>query len=103
MTKTSEEILELADEIEKILTENRTPGPNQAAISRLTFAVRHLNAIGGYVSEKASRILFMAERFYSPRKHTKYPGGAAALYAEMKSDLLSRIRGHAEYLKSEGK
>lgn len=93
--KTSERLTELADEIAKLLDENRVAVPNESAVRTLRFLAGQVRAWDSYAGEKAARIVDLAVIYYSARRHERYPGGPSMLYTEMSFDLLERIRGQA--------
>lgn len=99
---TSVQLFELADEIERILTDHAVPMPDPIAIRRLKFIATRLGGLDSYAAEKAGQILEAAERFYSARKHQSHRDGADGLYTKMRHSLLPRIRSQAGNRQSRG-
>lgn len=99
---TSVQLFELADEIERTLTEHAAPMPDPDAVRRLKFIETRLGGLDSYAAEKAGQIREAAERFYSVRKHQSHPGGADGLYTKMRHSLLPRIRTQARNRQSRG-
>ena len=98
--KTSENISNLADDIEDVLRESDIATPNPAAVGRLKFRSAD-EAILHILREKAGRIASLADTFYSARKHNSYRNGSSGVLADMK-DNLERIRSWAEVWKEKG-
>lgn len=94
--KRSEKIIKLAAEIETILNEGPMPTPNQSIPIRIRFLAGQLSGCDHYAMEKAYEISRLASIFYSARKHAKYPGGSAVLWAKMTFGLLENIRTQAK-------
>jgi hypothetical protein len=92
---TAESIVELAAELESFFKGNACPMENEPVLRRIRFLCSRLGAYDYYVAEKAGEINYLAGRFFSTRKHTKYPGGADEIYNRIVHDLLSRIRTRA--------
>lgn len=85
-----------------MLLDNKNAAPNPAALNRLTFLAGELGAIDLYASEKAHKIVDIATKFYSQRKHSNHPGGSIRLYGEMRNDLLARIKSQAAIRSEKG-
>lgn len=94
--KRSEKIIGVAAEIEAVLNECPIPTPNQFIPDRIRFLAGQLSGCDHYAMEKAYEISRLASIFYSARKHAKYPGGSAALWAKMTFGLLGDIRSQAK-------
>lgn len=99
--KTSENISNLADDIEDVLRESDIATPNPAAVGRLKFLAQLMRPYCTYCGEKAGRIASLADTFYSARKHNSYRNSSSGVLADMK-DNLERIRSWAEVWKEKG-
>ena len=77
--KTSENISNLADDIEDVLRESDIATPNPAAVGRLKFLAQLMRPYCTYCGEKAGRIASLADTFYSARKHNNYRNGSSGV------------------------
>ncbi|MFZ4702890.1 MAG: hypothetical protein ACOYMG_22835 [Candidatus Methylumidiphilus sp.] len=93
--KTSEIIIQVANDIEAALNKQTVPGPNTGIISQLQGLAASLNGKDVYAAEKAYQIAELAGIYYSVRKHVNYPGGSSALWAKMAYDLVSTLKSQA--------
>jgi len=100
--KISEEILQIASEIEAELNKQSIPGANEAIPRRVKFLAAQLSGRDRYAAEKAYQIAELAGIFYSERRHWKYPGGYTKLWTDMTFDLLGRIRTQAKNRQQSG-
>ncbi|WP_246189111.1 hypothetical protein [Pandoraea anapnoica] len=99
--KTSAQIREIADDIEKIVRENDLAVANPSAIRQLEFQYGLMRAHCHYCAEKAGKIATLGKTFYSARKHQKHPRGAEGVLREMHMNLDS-IRSWAEVWEDKG-
>ncbi|WP_230951408.1 MULTISPECIES: hypothetical protein [Burkholderia cepacia complex] len=90
--KTSEQILKIADDIERIIRENDVAIANPSAIRQLEFQYNLMRAHCLYCAEKAGKIATLGKDFYSARKHQSHPRGA--------DGVLRDIRGNLESIRS---
>jgi len=95
-TSDSKSILALTDKLESFFKENAYPMKNEAVLRRIKFLCGQLGAHDYYVAENAAEIDYLAERFFSARKHATYPGGADEIYNRIARFLLPRIRVRAK-------
>ena len=95
----SDQILGVAAEIENVLSENDLSIANSVAVKRLQLLATSMAGIDHYAARKASKIASLAVLFYSDRKHRSFPGGADAIYHEMRHALLGTIRSQAQVLR----
>lgn len=88
------------DKLEAVLKRHNDPGPNPSALSQVRSLCIGLKGRHAYITEKAGRIMNLADIYYSPRKYLKHPGGAASLMTEMSYQLPNAIRSQIDYLES---
>lgn len=86
----------MAKDIETALNRQTVPGPNDSIVNQLRALAGALNGKDLYAAEKAYQIAELAGTYYSVRKHAKYPGGPAALWAKMAYDLVSTLKSQAK-------
>lgn len=88
---------EIANEIAHLLDTYDLAVPNENATTRLQQLATWLTRLDRESGKAAHKIAIRAEWFYSTRKHANH-GGADALYAEMRHELLGLIRSRAEII-----
>lgn len=98
MTKTSDEIEKVAAEIEATLNEARAATPNPAVLQRLEYLTGQMASADRDAGKKAREIVRAAAVYYSARKHLKYRGGSALLWAEMTARI-GHLRSRAAMLR----
>ncbi|MNJ50835.1 hypothetical protein D3C77_461230 [compost metagenome] len=96
----SQKILSTLNELEAVLRRHDEPGVNQSALRQVRSLCIGLKGHHAYITEKAGRIMSLADTYYSARRYLKYPGGPGALMAEMSFQLPNAIRGQVDYLDS---
>jgi len=100
--KTSERISRLADRIESVLDSHHVASADPEAMNALRAAAAELGANDGYTSGRLVELMGKAQIFYSARGFFRMPGRSQRLYADMRHDLLDRIRMRARVLASQG-
>lgn len=96
----SQKILSTLKELEAVLRRHDQPGVNQSALRQVKALCVELKGHHGYITEKAGRIMSLADIYYSDRRYLKHPGGHEALMTEMSYQLPNVIRSQVEHLDS---
>lgn len=89
-------IRERVGQLEVFFKDNAYAMPNDYALRHVKFLCNSLCLGDPYIAEKAGEIAYLAERFYSVRKHNSYPGGADGIYNKIVHSLVGRIRTRAD-------
>jgi len=79
-------------DIEAVLDDFPFAEPNKIALERLRALTSRIAKVLPSAATDAHRLFELATLFYSERRHARVPGGAAALYAEMREEALVRLR-----------